>query len=299
VPLLEERMRQPVDVEDDKDIEFIRFLMWKKAMREKERKEKKLYSPSQLASCLRQVYMSRNYTGPRMKQTRVEPNFYFMTGDWLHVKWQFVLHKMSREQVEGFTLVGCEFPVISKHGDHGGTIDAVAEINGEWLAIDFKGLNVRDFNRAVAGDVNLQYRIQITDYLMLWNSNRKTTLPKLSRGLIVVENKGGPDPNHPIALTEISIGPDEHKPEVHMRLEELRRHEEENTIPLPECFSTTSIQFNSCPFRKFCRKEVQEIQAAIRDAKSSDPTKFRVAVPDPERRNNSRGNSRGGRSGTA
>lgn len=288
VPMIEERMRHPLNVDDEQDAKFVYELLQKQAERESERQREKRFSPSQLASCLRQVYMTRNYKGPRVKQTRIEPNFYFLTGDWLHVKWQFVLYKMDREGVEGFKLIDCEIPVVSKHGDHGGTMDAAVEIHTEPLGIDFKGLNVRSFNQAVVGKVDPEYLIQLADYLMLWNSMRGNT--RIERGLLVIENKGGPDPNHPIALTEISVVGKDFIPEIRTRLEWLREHERTDTIPPPSCQTVNGIQFQGCPFRKFCREEVKEIQRA--NAKSGDTAKLRVASPDRKRTVGSRRNSR-------
>jgi hypothetical protein len=291
VPLIEQRLRHPVNIDDGKDADFMHDLMLKQADREEERAERNYYSPSQLASCLRQVYLSRHHKQLEIvpvKQTRIEPNFYFLTGDWLHLKWQFVLYKMDKEGTEGFKLIDCEVPVASKRGDHGGTIDAVCEINGEWVAVDFKGLNVRDAGKAARGDVDLKYKIQLADYLILWNSTLRE-IQQLSRGLLIVENKGGPDPNHPIALSEISVYAKDHKPEVQWRLETLRAHEKAHTIPEPSCQSVSTLQFQGCPFRKFCREEVQAIQK--RNAKSRDTTKLRVASPNGIRAARARGNT--------
>jgi len=231
--------------------------------------------------------MTRNYEGPRIRQTRIEPNFYFLTGDWLHVKWQFVLHKMDREGVEGFRLIDCEIPVTSKHGDHGGTMDAAIEIHNEAFAVDFKGLNVRAFRDATMGKVDPAYLIQLADYIMLWNSITHGQ-KKIERGLLVIENKGGPDPSRPAALTEIAVTAKDFRPEIRMRLEMLREHEKANTYPPPSCETVNGIQFQGCPFRKFCREEVRAIQRANTEGK--DAPKLRVARSTRKRATGTRGN---------
>lgn len=275
VPLIEERLRYPLEIDDDIDVAFITELLRKQYEREHERKTEKKYSPSQLASCLRSVYLNRNYKGPRVKQTRIEPNFYFLTGDWLHVKWQFVFHKMDREGVEGFKLIDCEIPVRSKRQDHGGTLDVMVEINNEPLIVDVKGLNVRAFQKAVMGEVDLQYRIQLADYIILCNSDKTISYPRVDKGIILVENKGGPDNNHPVALTEVLVDPNDHKVEIRWRLEELRKHEKEQTIPEPSCQTINGLQFQGCPFRAFCRNEVKQIQKNAKGSDTDEPKRAR------------------------
>lgn len=288
--MIENRLRHPLNIDDEHDAKFIYDLVRKQSEREQERREFRRYSPSQLASCLRQVYLKRNYDGPRKRETRIEPNFYFLTGDWLHLKWQYVLYRMDKEGTEGFELIDVEVSVVSKRGDHGGTIDATVKIHGEPMPVDFKGLNVRAFQKACYGDVDLSYKVQLCDYMILNNSQRKTITEQFNRGLLVIENKGGPDPKHPIALTEIKVGIEEFRPEVRWRLEELRKHEEENSVPEPECDKTTSLQFQGCPFRDYCRKDVKEI--AKRNAENSNTEGFRVKSSDRKRVAGTRGNSK-------
>lgn len=295
IPLIEERMRRPVDIDGRDDVNFISDLLRKSVEREQERRQRYRYSPSMLAECLRKVYLHRHYKGPRVKQTRIEPNFYFLTGDWLHVKWQFVLWKMDREGVSGFKLIDCEIPVVSKHGDHGGTLDAVVEIWDEWLGLDFKGLNVRSFQQAVQGTVDLAYKIQLADYIMLWNSDPSKR--PLNGGLIVVENKGGPDQKHPLPLVEIPVSLGEHRSEIRMRLGALREHEKQGTIPEPACQSTQTLQFQGCAFRKFCREEVLTIQK--RNAKDRDTTEHRIRISDRNGRNRPGRNKQRRRNGSS
>jgi hypothetical protein len=283
VPLLEDLLREPLRVETDDDVNFINSLLRLGMEREKRRGEKPVFSPSSLAACLRQVYLTRHSQQleiPKLKQSRIEPNFYFVTGEWLHLKWQFACYKLHKkiDNPDKFQLLFCELPIMSKHGDHGGTVDVFPMIDGELFIVDFKGLNVRDFGKIVRGEAS-GYEIQLTDYMMLYNShpeNRKLG-NRVERALLVTENKGGPDNHHPIALHETVIELADYKALVRHRLGVLREHEADEKIPEPECSSTSTFQFQGCPFRKFCRKEVEAIQRArkLQDSKSA----YKVARP--------------------
>lgn len=279
VPLLEDLMQNHLEIETSRDAEFIRSLAIKQIERERRRKLNGMYGPSSLASCLRQVYLSRNYKRlriKRLKQLRVEPNFYFLTGDWLHMKWQYACFKLNDMLTDDeFFLWGTEVPVTSKRKDHGGTIDVLARIDGEYCIVDFKGWNVRSFRQAVDGNVPLSTKIQISDYVMLANVDRTLSIPKIQRGLLVIENKGGPDKDHPIALTEIEIDAKEYLPEIKARMEMLRQHEEKDSIPEPECQSTKTIQFQGCPFHKFCREEVKAIESSNTERREPEILKAR------------------------
>jgi len=272
VPLLEDLLQKPLEIENSRDADFIHILMLKQIEREERRSLNGMYGPSSLAGCLRQVYLARNHKEHDIKRVahlRIEPNFYFLTGNWLHIKWQFALFKLNDLLPDSeFHLWGLEVPVTSKRGDHGGTLDALVRIRGEYYVVDFKGWNVRDFRRCCSGEVSLDAKIQVSDYIMLANVDRTLRVPKIERGLLVVENKGGPDKDHPIALTEVEINASEHLPEIKSRMEMLRQHEKENSIPEIECVSTKSIQFQGCPFHKHCRQEVKAVES--RDAKGRE-----------------------------
>ena len=288
VPLLEDLFTRPVEIQNMMDAAWLHTLMRKQLDREQARMEDKVFSPSSLANCLRQVHLAKNYDKLGIKKQipmRVEPNFYFLTGNWLHLKWQFALYKLDQRMPdEIFKLIGVEYRVHSKHKDHAGTLDALCVIKGEYYIVDFKGVNVRTFNSAVNGDVSLQHKIQISDYAMLMNVDKRYRFPKIERGIILYENKGGPTTGNPIALHEVVVDPADHLPEIKFRLESLRKHEKGNTIPPPECQSIRETQFLGCPFRKFCKAEVQKI------ANGSDPAKRSVAVPERRRTNRSRRN---------
>jgi uncharacterized protein YjhX (UPF0386 family) len=284
VPLLEDFMRMPVNIESQEDVDWMHDLLEIMVDREERRNAKaKVFSPSALASCLRQVYLLKHHLElgiEKLAEVRIEPNYYFLTGNFLHLKWQFALYKMEKRinDPDIFQLLGVEVAITSKRNDHGGTVDAIALVHGVPYIIDFKGLNVRSFGEITRAFVPHQYEVQLSDYMLLWNSMRKRPYPfNIKKALLIAENKGGPDAKHPIALHEHVIGFKEHLPEVQLRLEVLRDHEKENEIPAPECITTKGFQFAGCPFQKFCKKEVKEIEASRR-ASSSD-SQLKVARP--------------------
>jgi hypothetical protein len=287
VPLLEDLFTRPVGIENIHDAAWIHTLMRKTLKREEERSLNRVYGPSSLASCLRQVHLAKNHEELGIKRrvaTKIEPNYYFNTGNWLHLKWQFALYKLNQKLPdEIFKLVGVEYRVESKHKDHAGTLDAIVVIRGEYYIVDVKGVNVRAFNNAVNGEVPLQYKIQISDYAMLMNVDKRYRFPKIERGIILYENKGGPTGGNPLALHEVLVDPNDHLPEIKFRLERLRQHEKEGTIPEPECQSIRETQFLQCPFRAFCKTEILQASSG-----NSNSAKHSVAVPERRRANRSR-----------
>jgi len=310
VPLLEEMLKSSIGVDTEEDARWLYNLAMKQVKREKVRQEgydndEMVFSPSGLADCLRRVYLSKNHKKfglERVELPAIEPHFYFLTGDFLHLKWQFVFYKLSQLHPD-FHLVDCEIPIMSKRKDHAGTLDVVVILGIEPLIIDVKGLNVRSFHgvdKNETSDQNHKYRIQTADYGMLFNSalqrgswvpDAKTmkylndhdvgAFPKVKRVVLLAENKGGPDQNHPAALAENIFDLKSNLPEVRARLETLRGYEEEEKIPPAECVSTRLIAFTGCPFAGFCHKEVK--RAEIARAKASDTKKLTVARPNRRR----------------
>jgi hypothetical protein len=279
VPLLEDLFQAPVEIETDEDVEWIAGLLRKMAGRTQARNSRPVFSPSQLSECLRYVYLLKHHKEMgivRAKSVRVEPNFYFFNGNFVHIKWQFALYKLDLSLPdEIFKLIGVEVPIISKRKDHGGTVDAIVLIRGKLYIIDFKGLNVRTFGEITRGYIPPEYAVQLADYGMLYNSQRNGD-GQIFTGLLVSESKGGPDNKHLIALHETEIAVKTHLPEVRRRLKELREHGEANTIPPPECEGTGTLQFLGCPFRKFCRSEVREIQRNKAKAEAKKDSSYSV-----------------------
>lgn len=302
VPLLNELFKGSLEIETEADAQFLYALALKQVEREKVRKSGDgVYSPSGLASCLRRVYLGKNWKEmglERVSLPAIEAHYYFLTGDFIHLKWQYAFYKLSMV-LDDFWLIDCEVPVASKRGDHGGTIDVVALYRDELLPFDVKGLNARTFHQIDGGDMVHDYRIQLTDYMMLWNAGVKSGLlkptesmkelvgekfPLMKRGFVLAENKGGPDPNHPTALTEYEIKLKDNLPEVRLRLEALRAHQEEKTVPEIECTSTRTVQYGGCPFAEFCKKEVRIAERRTDAARRARPLK----LAKPKRANRAR-----------
>lgn len=303
IPLLEDLFQSQVEIDDEADLEFLSNTLRTMMQRQQARVGSPVFSPSQLAECLRYVYLLKHHKSlgiVRAGLVRIEPNFYFFNGNFLHLKWQYALWKLDRKinDPEIFRLHGVEVPIQSKRKDHGGTADALASIYKQPYLIDFKGLNVRAFMEIANGRIPPQYAMQLTDYGMLFNSQRGKGVQIFS-GLLVSENKGGPDPKRPLALHESEIVIKTHLPEVRYRLEVLREHEAKEEIPEPECESTTTYQFQGCPFRKFCKKEVAAIAKRNRDAEGSDPAKLEVARSSRGRDYRAARNSKGRRKRTS
>lgn len=299
VPMIEDFLRKPVNIMPE-DLPFLNQLFTVMADREVARKNgSKVFSPSALSECLRRVYLQKHHDElgiPALQSPSVSANFYFLNGNFLHAKWQFVLYKMDRTLPDSvFKLLGVEVPLISKKGDHGGTLDVIALIHGVPYVIDFKGLNVRTFSEITRGFVPEGYAVQVSDYIYLFRTgtdfDSKPEL-ELRKGLLVIENKGGPMPAFPAALHETVISLKQWKPEIKSRLEVLRAHEKEGTIPAPECESVNTFQFQGCPFAKFCRKEVKAIQKEKQTSEDSHPERLRVAIPAKRRNNRTRRNKR-------
>jgi hypothetical protein len=299
VPLLEDMFQHgQVEIESPEDIAFIVNVLERQLARSLDREYRPKFSPSQLSTCLRHVYLLKHHKAqkiPKLASVRIEPNFYFFNGNWLHLKWQFALYKL--DQFIGdptiFKLVGVEVPIVSKHGDHGGTVDGLVLLYEEPIIADFKGLMVRAFGEITRGYIPDAYTLQLADYGMLFNAaSLRNGTGKIERGLLLTENKGGPIPKLPLALQETEVKISTHLPEVRRRLEVLREHGEANTIPPPECDKTTSLQFQACPFRKFCRQEVKEIEKRNEKLESEDADRLRVEAPSGSRNHRSRGNSK-------
>lgn len=306
VPILNELLKSPVGIEDETDVQFLQWLAQKQVERERIRKAsydkgQTVFSPSGLATCLRRSYLGKNHKEhglERVSLPAIEPHYYFITGDFIHLKIQFMLYKASLKWSDHIILIDIEMPVMSKHKDHGGTVDVLLLLDGEPLILDVKGLNVRGFGRIDRGEPPHEYRIQVSDYMMLFNSMitsgrwkptdllmeelrrwGHTSMPLVKRGFILAENKGGPDTGHPAALTEHEIKLKDNLPELRIRMEALRAHEEAKEIPEAECESTRYVEFTGCPFANFCYPEVRERERQAKRTETGDTREFKLAKP--------------------
>lgn len=296
VPILEELLEQECIPEDAEDFRFMEMLVKARALP----RRKGVFSPSMLGSCMRQAYFAKRGV-EKHQAPNPRANGYFLNGNFIHFKWQFAMWKAHRAgklelvtvpidhevallfglEAQGVisgadrdawvsaldfygdgTRPGVEVRVID--GEYGGTLDVVAVIPEQLrlptYVIDFKGINVIDFQRQLKKGAPAKYRKQIVGYC---KQAEKVLGLKIEGGLLVSENKAGPDNSasaSPLALHETLVPIEKYENEVARRLRTLYFHDDKNDTPPPECVSTAHMQFQECPFSRFCRAEVREIQ---------------------------------------
>jgi hypothetical protein len=261
VPILEETLEEQLDVEDEADREFMMNLMIARGRK----REKGVFSPSMLSSCVRQAYFAK--TGQEKRRAKSpRTNGYFLDGDFRHYKWQFALWKAHRAGL--LILHGCEIRVFHPSGDFAGTIDAIVEIDGVLYVVDFKGMNVKAFQDHEKWGTKLGYKVQIVGYAEIVNKvcafesfMGEVLGVKIETCLLIGESKGGPTQSgSPLALHEDALIVKQHRAKVKRRMHELRRYVTNEEIPAPDCTSTRTVQFQECPFAWFCRPEILTIQ---------------------------------------
>jgi len=285
VPMVMNFMQHcPIEIETAEDIGRLTDLMMKTMIREEERRDgKRYYSPSSLGEhCLRKSYLGRhaviNPDAP--SPYGLMSHYYFFTGNFIHLKWQFAMYKLEKYIANSsiFRVHDSEIPVASKHGDHRGTIDQIVFIYEEPYILDWKGLNVFSAKKIGLGKVPIQYRTQVGDYLVLWNSQRKLPF-RIEKALLMVEDKGGGEK----FLQEALITLERDGKRARRRLDKLRAHETTGMLPPPACHSLKDKGFQDCQFKTICWPEVEaagkEKTQRVREAmaKKEPTTAQRVA----------------------
>jgi hypothetical protein len=266
VPKIEEFLQRPIEIEDDADREFLASLI---QVRSTPRK-KGVYSPSMLASCLRQIYLIKSGEVTPKKLHRIEASGFFLDGNFRHFKWQFAVWKMHRAGViqlvdVGTECIGTEIYVENEKRDFGGTLDQLVYLPEENIIVtnDYKGMNGNSFANSINRGPGDRYIWQSVGYAKLANSY--LDLPqKIDSVLIIGENKNGPVNNRrvktPLGLYEWRIPITDHEFTVSRRLKTLRAHERRQELPPIECHSTRQMMFKDCPFAGFCRGEVERVE---------------------------------------
>src|SRR4029077_4020102 len=225
VPLIDKFFaEQAVAIETVEDIQFLAGLLTLMVGREDRRKEDiGYYSPSSLGEkCVRKAFLARhaqrNHDSPSPYDAAAHA--FFLTGNFMHLRWQFVFYKMEKWIANSsiFRVHGYEIPMRSKRGDHRGTADLIVFVYNEPLVIDLKGLNQFSAKKIEYGKIPRLYRMQVADYLVLWNSQRSAPF-KISRGILLVENKA----NGVLQEAVITLADDGRR--VRRRLELLRDYE--------------------------------------------------------------------------
>lgn len=270
VPILERLLEKECIPEDEEDFAFIDRLIRARAVPRK----KGVFSPSMLGSCVRQAYFAKKKVEKRMA-ANPQTNGYFLKGNFIHFQWQFTCWKAHRAQM--LELVGVEQRVGKS--DFVGTIDALVRIQGKLYVVDFKGINVIDFQRTVKRGAPQEYRKQIVGYALLAAETLRT---EIAGCLLVSESKAGPTnslSSSPLALHETLVPIEDYEPEVRRRLKTLRFYDHKDEVPDPECVSTLHMGFAECPYSRFCHEEVLAVQKERerKAAKNNKPVK--VAKP--------------------
>jgi hypothetical protein len=248
-----------------------------------------------LGSCLRQAYFSKRGE-KKVKALSPQTNGYFLNGNFVHLKWQFALWKaqaakflaIGRMPAESLSLAwnktdaelgpwrwAVEYRVVL--GDWGGTIDAIVIIDGKFYIVDFKGINLIDFQRTIKNGAKVEYRRQIVGYAMI-------TAEKLGLDiegcLLISECKAGPlNGGSPLALHETFVPIDEFAGDVRRRLKTLRWFDSRDERPAPECVSRNHMGFQECPYNRFCHEEVTVIQREREAAARKKSKDYKVARP--------------------
>jgi hypothetical protein len=274
VPLIEKFLQKPVEINDAKDRQFLSDLIEARSQPRK----KGVYSPSMLASCVRQVYFTKKKVQKRSLH-RIESSAIFLDGNFRHFKWQFLIWKMHRagviELIDCDSLcLGTEVYVENAKGDFGGTIDNIVYIPSVDLVatLDWKGMNGNSFLKSVDKGPGLSYIAQSVGYAGLANYSLRKVLPKKIESVFILgENKNGAVRtrivNSPVALYEWQLDMDIYRPMVAARLKLLRAHERKNEPPPPECTSTRRLMFKDCPYAPLCRGEIERMER-IRNGKA-------------------------------
>lgn len=206
----------------------------------------------------------------------------FLSGTEDHSDRDFVLWSDALDFYGDGTRPGVEVRVVVDE-DFGGTVDGLVRVppfkrNTKVHVVDFKGINVIDFQRTIKRGAKRSYRVQIVGYGD--NVNRSELPYEVEDCLLVSENKAGPtnsSSSSPIALHETRVTIQEHLPEVKRRLKTLRWYDTRDEVPEPECVSTTHMAYQECPFNRFCREEVKAIQRERQARKANQPRDWKVA----------------------
>jgi hypothetical protein len=279
IPILEELLENPVEIEDDLDFQFMDMLIRARAVP----RAGGVYSPSMLGACVRKAYFSKKGE-KRLAVKSPQTHGYFLHGNFVHLKWQFALWKAHRLQKitlaavpEGKgTRLAVEVRVVED--DFGGTIDAIVIIDGSTYIVDFKGINLIDFQRTVKRGAPVAYRRQLVGYGVI---AEKVLSLDLAGCLLISECKAGPTGGrgNPIALHETFVPIEDHRGDVERRLRTLRWFDAKEELPPPECVSTIHMGFQECPFSGRCREEVKKVQRQRESRATKQPRDWKPSRP--------------------
>jgi len=316
VPILEEVLENECIPETPQDFHFMDMLVRARALP----RQKGVFSPSMLGTCTRKAYFAKRGEPKFMAQCPQTNGYFlhgnflhlkwqfalwrahtlgmlelvtvpiaheeevvrrmFLSGDDNHSDEDYVRYMDALDFYRNGTRPAVELRVIVGQ-DFGGTIDGlVRTLNKRAHVVDFKGINVIDFQRTIKRGAKKEYRNQIVGYGD--NVNKSDLDVHVDDCLIISENKAGPtnsSSQSPLALHETLVKIEDHLPEVKRRLKTLRWYDHRDEVPPPECVSTLHLAFQECPFNGNCREEVREVQRE-RERRAQKPKRnLKVARP--------------------
>jgi hypothetical protein len=287
VPILEEILENMVEVEDELDEKFMLDLM--RARRAP--REKGVFSPSMLGSCMRKAYFAK--TGKqKFPATSPTTNYYFFDGDFRHYKWQFALWKAHRAGLldaswrRGTGLPSerrfrrnhrchCQYRRQGLHrGLQGDASHCVPDLRAWGTPDDYK-IQIIGYGQIV--NLACAFESFMGEFLGI----------EVEFCLLIGESKGGPSQrgSSVIALHEDKLAVKEHRAKVKRKMHTLRRYVTNEEVPPPACTNTRIKLFQECPFAPHCREEVKLIQKRLEADKKE---KAEPAVRRSSRGKNSR-----------
>lgn len=236
-----------------------------------------------LGDCVRKAYFAKRGE-KRLAVNSPQAHGYFLNGNFVHLKWQFAVWKAARQNLLEIATVSDtlgERPAVEVRvvdGDFGGTIDIIPIIDDKAYVVDFKGINVIEFQRTVKRGAKVAYRRQVVGYGMI--AQEKLGI-ELAGCLLVSECKAGPISGRgsPIALHETFVPIEDHRGDVARRLRTLRWFDAKEELPPPECVSTIHMGFQECPFSANCREEVRQIQRERESRAAKQPRNWKPSRP--------------------
>lgn len=205
-----------------------------------------VFSPSGATRCTRLQIIDKHPEFKADPLTDAKLISIFMDGNWRHLKWQMVFHKMGiAESFEIFKKIG---PL-----DYGGSYDVVVWLNLSKITenkedekakviVDIKGINDRGFHEIYKSrKAKRAHWVQVQIYMMLHN---------IQFAIVWYENKNTQE------IVEILVEADyEFWKKVRRRSKRMRHFLELGGFPAEECdVAGKSSEFYSCPQRKACQR---------------------------------------------
>ena len=241
-PLVNEWLAENPDSDGkwtETDFEVLKDLIVRGATR-----DHKVFSPSGATRCTRLQIIDKHPEFKPTPLTDVKSISIFMDGNWRHLKWQMVFHKMG---------IAESFEIFKKLGDldYGGSYDVVVWLNMKKLGgnklekkmkviVDIKGANDHAYHEVrKTRKAKKAHWVQVQIYMMLHG---------IQFAILWYENKNTQD------ITEIVVEADpEFWKKVQRRSKRMRHFVNLGGFPAEECdVEGRGYEFQQCPQRKAC-----------------------------------------------